>query len=357
MTQRRQLRLMALIVLTGLLTACSPASAARKTRTTEAVRPTTSSTKHPEASSAPNTSASTTAVWTEITPHAAFPTSYNFPVYVERDRMWAFHPQGIWSSADGKSWEKAKLPTIRHSVYETTYVQFNHAVYALGKNQGNYLDLRFGSAIRRTTDFQTWELLAQSSNLPNRVFHGTVVFDGKIWLLGGFDGRNHHNDVWHSSDGVHWTQATAHAAWTPRQVDKCVVFQNRIWVIGGDVIDGLPTSNPRAAQEIWSSADGVNWTLVTEQVQLSGNSPVVFDGKLWLVGANRDGTFARASQITTDGIHWQEAPAPWTPRGGVATWIFDGKLFMTGGKYSVTENGQIRFIYSNDVWALTPTRS
>jgi len=51
-------------------------------------------------------------------------------------------------------------------------------------------------------------------------------------------------------------------------------------------------------------------------------------------------------------INWQEHSAPWTPRGGVAAWEFDGKLFMTGGKFSHTENGRIKFVYSNDVWAM-----
>jgi len=32
--------------------------------------------------------------------------------------------------------------------------------------------------------------------------------------------------------------------------------------------------------------------------------------------------------------------------------VFDGKLEMTGGKYSFPENGQITFIYSNDVWVM-----
>jgi hypothetical protein len=84
----------------------------------------------------------------------------------------------------------------------------------------------------------------------------------------------------------------------------------------------------------------------------AGNSPIVFDGKLWLVGANRDGAFGKSSLTTEDGLTWKEEAAPWSPRGGVATWIYDGKLFITGGKYSVTENGVIRFIYSNDVWSM-----
>jgi len=85
--------------------------------------------------------------------------------------------------------------------------------------------------------------------------------------------------------------------------------------------------------------------------------PIVFDGKLWLIGANRDGNFARSSLATEDGVTWKEESAPWSPRGGVAAWIFDNKLYLTGGKYSVTENGNIRFIYINDVWYMARSRT
>lgn len=37
----------------------------------------------------------------------------------------------------------------------------------------------------------------------------------------------------------------------------------------------------------------------------------------------------------------------------MATCVFGDKLFMTGGKYSITENGRIKFIYSNDVWYMS----
>lgn len=83
----------------------------------------------------------------------------------------------------------------------------------------------------------------------------------------------------------------------------------------------------------------------------------MYDGKLWLVGANRDGSFSRAAIVTDDGVTWREETAPWSPRGGVATWVFDNKLYMTGGKYSITENGEIRFIYSNDVWSMAASRT
>src|SRR5262249_17477840 len=109
-----------------------------------------------------------------------------------------------------------------------------------------------------------------------------------------------------------------------------------------------------AGREIWSSADGVRWTLATNQMpRTAGGSPIVFDGKLWLVGANRGGSFARASLVIEDGVMWSEESAPWSPRHAAAAWVYDDELFMTGGKYSVIENGNIRFIYSNDVWRMS----
>ncbi|MEQ1642968.1 MAG: hypothetical protein ABL959_05945 [Pyrinomonadaceae bacterium] len=44
--------------------------------------------------------------------------------------------------------------------------------------------------------------------------------------------------------------------------------------------------------------------------------------------------------------------APWSPRGAVAVWVFNNKLYMIGGKSSHTENGEIKFVYSNDVWSM-----
>jgi hypothetical protein len=236
------------------------------------------------------------------------------------------------------------------------YVQFNDAVYALGTMEGNYLDMRLSSRIARTSDFKRWEIIAESSELPARIFYGAVVFNNKIWLLGGFDGKSYYNDVWNSSDAVHWTRVADKSAWSPRNVGAAVVFKNRIWVIGGGLIDGTPTDDS-AGTEVWSSADGINWTLATNRIAKQwGSSPVVFDGKLWLVGANRDGSFLRAVLVTEDGVVWKEETASWSPRGGATTWVFDNKLYMTGGKFSEELNGQPRFIYSNDVWYMTPTK-
>ena len=66
-----------------------------------------------------------------------------------------------------------------------------------------------------------------------RECHTSVVFDGKMWVLGGYDGEGLKKDVWYSTDGVNWTQATANAGWSARATHTSVVFDGKMWVIGG----------------------------------------------------------------------------------------------------------------------------
>jgi hypothetical protein len=299
-------------------------------------------------------SSSSKYVWNEVTSKAAYAQGYNYPVFLVGGEMRALN-NGGWISKDGKDWTKTDLPESGLNSGYQKYVQFKDAVYALGTMQGNYLNMKLSSKISRTKDFKTWETVAEKSNLPDRIFYGATVFKDKIWLVGGFDGNNYYNDVWNSSDGVNWTKIAEKSAWTKRNVTKLFVFKDRLWFIGGGVIDGEKTDNPNSEKEVWSSADGVNWTQIKTDApgKLSG-TPVVFDERVWLVGGNRnDGNFSNAVFVSSDGASWQAQSAPWSPRGGVAVWVFGERLFMTGGKYSRTENGEIKFIYSNDVWALS----
>lgn len=292
--------------------------------------------------------------WTKLSDHAAFPEGYNFPLFNFRNQLWVLRSEGNWFSADGKNWTKAELPALGLRTGYQQYVQFNNSIYALGTMEGDYLNLKVGSRIMRTSDdLKRWEQVAAQTELPPRVFYGATVFAGKIWLLGGFDGKNYFNDVWSSSDAVKWQRVTEKAPWTARSNPSLGVFKNRIWLMAGGIIDGP------ASSEVWSTADGVSWKLETEKMasrSVFGGSVVVYDEKIWIVGLNRNNEFLSAVMVSSDGVKWTEEPAPWTPRGAVATCVLGDKLFMTGGKYSITEKGQIKFIYSNDVWYLARAR-
>lgn len=296
--------------------------------------------------------------WTNISEAAAYPQGYNYPVYVFGDWMVALN-NGAWLSNDGKNWIKTELPDSGLNSAYQKYVHFNGAIYALGSMTGNYERFTITPKILRTTDFRKWETIAETSNIPKRVFYGLIVFDHKMWLLGGFDGTKHHNDVWNSTDGITWKLVTESTAWSQRNVGAVTVFNNRMWMIGGGEIDGYRVTNPNSRNEIWSSADGVNWrqeaSRITEDGRYVGGSIAVWDNRLWLVGVNRGNEFQSGVLFSDDGKSWKEMKAPWSPRGAVAVWSFDNKLWMTGGKSSHVEDGEIKFVYSNDVWAMSRT--
>ena len=299
-------------------------------------------------------SAKDSYVWNEITRQAEFPQGYNYPVFVLADKNLLALNSGGWLSKDGKTWTKTALPESGLNSAYQKFVQFKGAVYALGAMQGNYLDFKISTKISRTLNGKTWETVAEKSNLPGRVFYGAVVFKDKIWLFGGFDGKRYYNDVWNSSDGVNWTRVAEKTNWSPRNPSVTVVFKDEIRLMGGGAIDGERQENPNSHKETWTSKDGIRWTQVkTNSTRKWRGTPVVFDNKLWLAGANRGGSFESAVWVSEDGTNWQEMSAPWSPRGAVAVWVFGDKLFLTGGKSSYVENDETKFVYSNDVWAMS----
>ena len=105
--------------------------------------------------------------------------------------------------------------------------------------------------------------------------------------------------------------------------------------------------------------DCLNWTLETAEIvkgePIFGYNAVIFDDKIWLLGCNRNGRFSSQVLVSNDGKNWEGKDAPWTPRGGIAATVFNGKLYMTGGKYGGTPD-HVDFVYSNDLWALERTK-
>src|SRR5437899_1252007 len=56
-----------------------------------------------------------------------------------------------------------------------------------------------------------------------------------------------------ATTGATWTQATAAAAWSTRESPMVTVFNNEMWVLGGE--------NGSTKSDTWHSADGVTWTV------------------------------------------------------------------------------------------------
>ena len=68
------------------------------------------------------------------------------------------------------------------------------------------------------------------------------------------------NDVWSSEDATTWTSLTSKAAWAGRKNFGMIVYNKKIWVLGG-LMAGLGGKQV-PSNSIWSSSDGVEWLQV-----------------------------------------------------------------------------------------------
>jgi len=287
-----------------------------------------------------STNDSTVYAWRKITDSAPWKKTYNYQAFTIRDTLYIFHPDGVWYTTDLTAWHPSSLQdTIANQAF-LDYVQWNDSIYGLGHFEGNIEQFSWKPSIYLTTDVRHWHTIAANSNLPARFFYHPFVFNNKIWIIGGEDKSTQYADIWNSADGVHWVQQKTDMPFGKRSGSQVVQLKNRLYMLDNDV---------------WSSADGLQWQQETPAIvpdeQLVGYTALVFDHKIWLLGCNRNGSFSSEVLMSTDGKEWQKQSAPWLPRGGMAAVVFNNKIVITGGKYGGTPNHP-DFRYDNDVWVM-----
>lgn len=278
--------------------------------------------------------------WTKVLDSAPWKKSYNFQMFSIRDTLWTFHHDGNWYSTNGKDWTKSFLNNSIGNLAFLDYITFSGNIYGLGHFEGNIEQYTFSPSIYRTVDLKSWTTIATNSNLPNRFFYHPFVFDNKIWIIGGEDKQKAYSDIWNSEDAIHWTRQKSYLPFGTKSGSQVVLLNGTLYMLTNDV---------------WMSTDALNWKLLTSQIlkgeQLFGYAAVVFDGKIWLLGCNRNGKFSSEVLYSSNGKDWQSNDAPWRARGGIAATVHNNRIYMTGGKYGGTPDHPA-FRYDNDVWTM-----
>lgn len=283
--------------------------------------------------------ADTSYVWTKLIDSANWKKSYNFQLLSIRDTLWTLHPDGNWFSVNGVNWTKSSLPNAIYNHAFLDYVWFKEALYGLGHFEGNIETYSLRSDIYKSTNQRQWETFT-NTQLPKRFFYHPFVYNNKLWIIGGEDGKRKYADCWSSDNGINWTKQTDNLPFGSSSNGQFLVFNNQLYLFRNDV---------------WSSKDALHWERVTPAIvpgeEIFGYAPVVFDKQIWLLGCNRNGQFTSQVLVSSDGKNWQAKNAPWAPRGGIAATVHKGKIYMTGGKYGGLPNHP-DFRYDNDVWTL-----
>lgn len=242
----------------------------------------------------------------------------------------------VWQSTDGNNWNLIDTADweVRHCFGSIVH---DNKMWVIG---GDQLQGHFQNDIWNTTDGLNWNKIADSLPWGDRSTHMTCSFDGKIWVMGGQKILNwsntldtEYNDVWNSSDGVNWNLVTDSAAWNPRgQINNVCVFNNKMWIIGG----GTYNWDKKYYNDVWSSSDGINWTLVTHQapwVAREFQEVIVYNNAMWVIGGF-DGNIGNRKDVwyTEDGVTWHELKnTPWPERHACSVFNHDQSLWVVAG--------------------------
>ena len=99
------------------------------------------------------------------------------------------------------------------------------------------------------------------------------VFRDRLWIMGGwFNSQSAPpRDVWSSADGRAWKLVTKEAPWLHSDLPMNLTFQNKMWLMGGWYNGRLPGHS--ASNQVWASRDGVEWQQIAKAAAWSPRWP------------------------------------------------------------------------------------
>ena len=276
-------------------------------------------------------SRSATEIWTQETTNDVLERNRHTSV-VFNNKIWILggfdyvirspsgsYLNGVWSSTNGSNWTRTSaIGTNGRRLHSS--VVFNNRIWVLGGEFGKDLgdagaERRFlvpsivtEDTVRSSLDGINWE--TRTGNFPARSSHTSVVFNNQIWVMGGTvtggsKRKNLRNDVWSSADGVNWNLMTMDAGWSRRRDHTSVVFNNRIWVLGG--LRSHSVASEAYLNDVWSSVNGIDWIRVTANADWfgrDGHATAVFDGQIWVMGGDY---YFNDVWVSRDGANWSTA--------------------------------------------------
>jgi hypothetical protein len=256
----------------------------------------------------------------------------------------------VWYSSDGVNWTQVTASAPWSSRKSFQCFVYNSKLWIVG---GNHMETSSGSTLNdvwSSSDGINWTQVTSAAPWSSRGSHQCIVFDGKMWVLGGFSysytssggtARTEFNDVWCSSDGLHWTQKTSSAAWGKRYVFQCVSFNGKLWVLGGAKV-GSPLYD-----DVWSSPDGIVWTREGSSVlwgQRARFQAVVLNSRIWILGGQGSSVNLNDVWSSYDGKTWNNVStySAWDIREDHRCVVYDNKIWLLGGTGVHDDH--------NDVW-------
>lgn len=213
----------------------------------------------------------------------------------------------VWNSTNGVNWVSVTSNQFPGRIKHTLTV-YDNKMWVIGGSTYDSGIFRGLRDVWYSTDGITWSLVTDMAPFISAQSHAALEFNGRLFLIrDGLNETELGNTVWSTTDGMNWTKETSNAL--PNREDfNAVVFNDEMYVLSGVLYkDGVD----EYYNEVYKSADGVTWTQVatigipyTERAQ---GQALVYDNKIWVIGG-RDYTTSVGKGLwyTENGSEWYE---------------------------------------------------
>lgn len=224
----------------------------------------------------------------------------------------------VWYSPDGAEWNQVvelggdwlqgvgNHDAKRGGSYAPFYSRFGHSLNALDTDGDGVADAMIlaggysplpSNDVWISADGKNW-FFDGFAPWPGRAHHGAVVFEDKLYILGGTPLSNDvwvgtlYRDAtrragfrmdWRQEDSAQWSPRAGHCvvaknstAAVPNATDAEVSFSEQLFVIGG-ISEGA--GGRRTRSDVWTSLDGKSWEQVVTQSQGDDDHELPFGGR------------------------------------------------------------------------------
>ncbi len=295
--------------------------------------------------------------WNPATNSAPFPARTFHQCLAYNGQLWVMGGEDffgtpfndVWSSPDGETWTEQTAQAAWSPRFGFISTALNgEMVVSDGVGWDSNDNDTTLSDLFHSSDGINWTATTYSPVFPARSFASEVTENGRSYILGGGQ-----SDVWYSTTQFDpnsvFTQATGDAGFIPRSNPALAVFsptsgtwagQNRLWMVGGT------NSDIGTLGDVWSTADGVNWNMETDDTPFFEQSDIdllpqrslicfPFMGKLWIFGSTEWTSTNNKVQVvynTPDGANWS---------------LVSDRVPFTGVDSAFTNGGQLWVVDSN----------
>ncbi len=250
--------------------------------------------------------------WTKVT-NGSFSPRFGHCCTVHNGKIWltggitfndtdgVCYLNDVWNSSDGKNWTKI-------------------------------------ADVAETTNYES------ETRFDKRAYHNMVSYNGKLWvMLGEKSDGTLLGDIWCSTDGIVWTDRSSIDL--PRKNASAVVFKDSndsnyesIFVIGGYGSDSQGQNIPLNDLLLFKDK-ATNWSQKKSSLSFSARysmAATIFNNRIWLIGGQTSSGPTNEVLASNDGLTWslQEKNSSFAPRKSHQAVTYNNQLIISGGEGS-----------------------